>query len=809
MKINKIKKIIYKSYLDFDRERVCIKKNLQEAKFDKFNIIFWENWSGKSSICEIFKSISLSDGFSFDNIKPEKIILEVETIVNKENKNPQTWEIFIKTDKEEKIYTYEQDLWNNNLDKDSLLFFDVDYINKNIHTHWERLNTQWHHTQNSWKLIIALDEQANNMQEEINNQDIVIQDYKEINKGILSHKLEENDYKIYNLYKDETIEKIELHEIELKEKNNLLREKEKKINELKNKFNEISTILLDQTSFSEFSLPSQQLIQELFDRKIQQIGIASANITIKEHFDKHKNFLVKDDNYKKITENVEWICPLCSQKLENIDDVIKYYNSVFDTSYETARTKHIQDITKLSTSLKDIITQFSMLWGIVQWIFWYFEEISKKYWVEDIYNMDLKKTTLEDLNKISIPTEIQTLIELLWTIWTLTWVNIESQYFPISNFINEINQLLWNVKKYQKESNDRILQFKSQYSDILTIEKQLWELNIEQQNNGLLLSFFKENKKTHIEKYEKAKTELKRLEDIKKEKESQLEKYLQEKIPKDFIERMIKTLKRFNLPFTLQHLSASKRANDYTFWFKVIDDNWFERNLKKWLSEWERQLISLAFFFAMNDNISNKDKKILILDDPITSLDSPNLKILADIVTEQISLYEQVIVFTHHPLFYKYLSKFNFPNPIRFWIFKNRPELWWSFIFFEGEQFCLDTELKKHGEEIKKLAESWNLKNEEVCLKYWQLLRLAVEKLIKYDLLMRKEDNFEHIADKLKSSNSQIRKLDDTDIDTITNIYKYCNYSNLMHIDKESPSTISELINYINIYLKIKEKLNS
>lgn len=168
MKINKIKKIIYKSYLDFNRERVCIKKNLQEAKFDKFNIIFWENWSGKSSICEILKSISLNDGFSFDNIKPEKIILEIETIVNKENKNPQTWEIFIKTDKEEKIYTYEQDLWNSNLDKDSLLFFDVDYINKNIHTHWERLNTQWHHTQNSWKLIIALDEQANNMQEEIN-----------------------------------------------------------------------------------------------------------------------------------------------------------------------------------------------------------------------------------------------------------------------------------------------------------------------------------------------------------------------------------------------------------------------------------------------------------------------------------------------------------------------------------------------------------------------------------------------------------------------------------------------------------------
>ena len=50
-------------------------------------------------------------------------------------------------------------------------------------------------------------------------------------------------------------------------------------------------------------------------------------------------------------------------------------------------------------------------------------------------------------------------------------------------------------------------------------------------------------------------------------------------------------------------------------------------------------------------------------------------------------------------------------------------------------------------------------------------------------------------------------KFTDEDLEIITNIYKYCNYSNLLHADKETPSTISELLTQIDKYVAILNKV--
>ena len=163
-------------------------------------------------------------------------------------------------------------------------------------------------------------------------------------------------------------------------------------------------------------------------------------------------------------------------------------------------------------------------------------------------------------------------------------------------------------------------------------------------------------------------------------------------------------------------------------------------------------------------------------------------------------------VFTHHPLFHKYLAKYEINNPTKFGVLKNREEFGGSFLFIE-KFFNPITKLRECSSEIINSAQNGTLNPEEIALKYGQLLRLSVEKFIKNELLLwNKEDKFDEITDGLKLGKSKISKLDDSDLDTVKNIFKFCNYSNLLHADKEIPCAIKELTNHINTFIQILDK---
>jgi hypothetical protein len=296
------------------------------------------------------------------------------------------------------------------------------------------------------------------------------------------------------------------------------------------------------------------------------------------------------------------------------------------------------------------------------------------------------------------------------------------------------------------------------------------------------------------------------LEALKKAQED-LKSYLATTIPESVISKMIDILGKFNLSFTLEHITGNTQTREYSFSFKIKDCKGNERDMKKGLSEGERQLISLAFFFAVNENLQNKNTKVLVFDDPITSLDAPNLKILAELVHQKTKEFSQVLVFTHHPLFFKYLAKCEDPNPTKFGVLKNAEQFGGSFMFFDPG-FDLIAEVQQCNQEISQNAQNGGLKPEEIALKYGQLLRLAVERFIKIDLLMwDKEREFKDITQNLKHGKSKMAKLTDEDLETITNIYKYCNYSNLLHADKETPSALSELTQHIDKFVQILGKV--
>jgi wobble nucleotide-excising tRNase len=207
--------------------------------------------------------------------------------------------------------------------------------------------------------------------------------------------------------------------------------------------------------------------------------------------------------------------------------------------------------------------------------------------------------------------------------------------------------------------------------------------------------------------------------------------------------------------------------------------------------------------------MQDKKSKVLVFDDPITSLDAPNLKILAELIHDQISAFDQIIVFTHHPLFHKYLTKPDINDKTKFGVLKNSDLFGGSFVFSDPG-YDMTEEVRLCNQEIASKATAGSLKMEEISLKYGQLLRLAIEKFIKYELLMwnREGDFGSQIVGNLRNSKSKISKLDEDDLDVLTNIYNYCNQSNLLHVDKENPSALSELISNIDRFEKIMDKAN-
>ena len=70
-----------------------------------------------------------------------------------------------------------------------------------------------------------------------------------------------------------------------------------------------------------------------------------------------------------------------------------------------------------------------------------------------------------------------------------------------------------------------------------------------------------------------------------------------------------------------------------------------------------------------------------------------------------------------------------------------------------------------------------------------------------------KEKRFDEVTESLKQGKSKLGKLADDDLEVIKNMYKYCNYSNLLHADKETPSALTELTTQISRFLSILDKV--
>ena len=789
MRIKKIATIKnYKSFLDFSWKNFCKNTDGREQVLQKFSIVFGDNGAGKTAICDVLKSVSKTQDFP--------------------SNSPKTAEIEISDGINNQICKYENKAWTGQINEKTILFFDIDFVNENVHTHGLRSSNlqQGAHTQESGKLVVDLDKHANELKKTAGEEKEELETLKESYSEILQRQFTEKDQEFFIIYKNIDKEAKEKTLAEIRGNLKKLETDTQALERLAEKHSEISNLSsLKQIAFSN-SLSAKTTYTELFTRQIKKKAQDEADAEIKVHFERHKQFI--EHSIEQIPSNYkDENCPLCMQPLANASKVIEYYRNAFDQNYKKEKQKFLKDIQTARDEVGTLKSNLESLPQKVTSIFDGLEKIKTDFEIQGIYKLEEKTKQARIFS--DVPTaEIDEMLVALESLKSIDrkQIDVAKAYDKITSMSVQKEKAVALINNFITEKNEGIKDFKDKYSDRNRITEEIQQIALKRTELTEKLNFLESEKIELMKKQKEATKKTEKKSGELKKAEDELGHYLADTIPQNIIAQMVDIIEKFNLTFKLEHIKPSAKTKNYPFSFKVKDRRGNERKLKDGLSEGERHLISLAFFFAINENLQNKDKTVLVFDDPITSLDSPNLKILAEIIHKKTQEFAQVIVFTHHPLFFKYLAKCTDPNPCKFNVLKNADEFGGSFMF-PDRGFDLTSEVQKCQKEINQKARNGTLKLEEIALKYGQLLRLAVEKFIKNDLLMwDKERNFGELTESLKQGKSKMRKLSDEDLETVKNIYKYCNYSNLLHADKEISSSLSELRTHINKFSQILNK---
>lgn len=756
MKLKSIKKVKkYKSFQDFTWQSFFN----NETFHDDINILYGENGSGKSCICNILKSVSQNKEFISEH-KPEEVCL-----------------LF---DDGECKYPTNSDEWDKKKDKEDILFFDREFVDKNIHLGHSRDTLKGGQEQESGKMIIEFDSEAIYLKDaqekakvEKEKQGNVIKKFCENNKDILNFQLSDEETQLFQKFKDKTKEETKTLKVELEEGKKAIEKKletdqisQKKVSDIQNLIDEIESDKID------VSLSDYKEYQTIFNFNLKEQVKIKAEQSLIEKLKLHKDFFETGFEIRK--EHPEQ-CPFCQSKNEekNIKKIIKLYNEIYDDTYKKQMQHFTNEKQELIDELELIIQEVSNF-GLNS-IFLELKKLDQDYKIKRIYTVEEEKShkkphtkkITELINKISkLKKPNNENIKKLYDEVEIKFKAIEKFFSDTVKFIEEKNEL---IRKFKSDNTDEKLQTRITKNRVKLVE-------IKQQ-----LIFFNEKKIDDQKKKVQKEKDLKIFEKLSKgfkEKYKnasiKYENYVSKEAFTKILQKIEEYFQNFNFSFKLELDTERRRGKttEFPFAFKVLDLEGKERDLKDGLSEGELQILSLCFFFAFLDIQKDRKDKILVFDDPITSLDNSNLSCLVDLISIGKNNFSQTFVFTHHRTFFKFLrNKIKEKECNEYNVIRNKKEFGGSFICKSKAKKFIN-KLKKFEENIYNKADQ-GIDIELKIVEYGQYLRYEIERFIKNDLLHWNAHDFPSAIEGVKNNKS----IHDDDLDKIKQVYSFCNWT--------------------------------
>lgn len=627
--------------------------NVGNKPLGKITLIYGPNCIGKSTLTDILRSLQAGDP------KP----IQMRLSIGKENSNAHTEFTFSENyNSTEKCISF-----NNTWDNPSPQFikiFDSKFIEQNVFT---GLTITRENKENLTNLILG------------QSSVLIAQNIKELKQNLLSTtkeltQLEDSLKKTLGqsdlgVTLDEflkTIKDIEIEKLKL-DRQKLATD----INEYQRKLKNKDLILqLNQLNilptFSVEKVVNQinETLQSSYD-EINETSFQIIEVHIKKHAPTKEDTFVNwikrgNSDYLNIKGKENSKCPFCSQSLENVSELIDAYNNVFNLelqNYETRITHQLYNIDSLFRELEDSLDTISKrgLTNAVQR-----NKIDSYTKHEDYENT--QEVQGEDSNLEKSIKNVNEHLSSYKEKWNAVRDIKSAKIFKKVEELNPTEHLTQAIASLNKLINDYNLNTEQVNSNLNSLKEMV--------NNSEASTPLDEYKKklavleVKIKRYEldsdvisitnkraekhNAETKIKNLQaELEKQNKSYIENYFSE---------VTKSFQNYgSVDFNIKP-TYRIRGNQpiYEPTIEFMNEEITEDKLPYIFSEADRRALGFSIFLTEVDRMdkSDKEKTIVILDDPVTSFDTNRSSKTCQSILKFVREFDQIIILTHSGNFY-------------------------------------------------------------------------------------------------------------------------------------------------------------
>ncbi len=588
-------------------------------QFSKITIIYGENGRGKTTLATIFSSLAQND----PSMLKGRTTLDGTQGPNIEFRINST------------SYTYSSGTWNQCCN--NIVVFDSRFVDSNVYSGFE---ISADHRQSL--LTFTLGEEGGALKNEVDN----------INEQILGINAQIRSRRgiLENICQPQTIEEY----IRIPQDPDI----DRKIRDIEAFYLSVQRTdkICRNSPLSEIDIPSLN-----FDyiRTLMQISLSDISEDTKARVIEHMNAHMEEQNESWIKEGLCLIkeegCPFCGQDLNEAKSIIELYQRYFDESYQEHQTE-LQNqqsliLKRLSDSLiSDLIHIYNNNQSLYDntWKDFLNVEFGYLLSIEEVSdNLEEIRESVGGLFQIKLSKPANKIENLeFYDLITRKYLDISGQLQKYNQEVRTVNANIENIKYRLKQANQQ------------QIKKDLERLEKEKERHS-------SPNKEICEEFERFTQEKADLEERKRIARNQLETFTNDLL-EQYEEDINRYLDSFNAGFGIINVDTSHERGIPRMKYQLLLRN---QNLpitsqreasdrpgfSNTLSEGDKRTLAFSFYMAKNDLDTNISNKILIVDDPMSSLDQSRQRATQIALKNIAQRANQLIVLSHDPNFLKSL----------------------------------------------------------------------------------------------------------------------------------------------------------